>query len=169
MSEIKLTLNDPANFVLQLRHAAEMLDVCEPLDAIADSIEEQVKPTIEEPTEWGSLVRASFPNSDGERYLLAYVPNPYESDPDKSQGFPWYSERDDWCTWGDLRDVQVLRIGVGEAEHADVAPEETEDYRCGVRDAKAKALVRLRNMRDGAVGERLNAYNWAIETVEAIR
>jgi hypothetical protein len=73
------------------------------LRELADSIEEQVKPAIEEPTEFGSVVRAT--NSD-KLYVLADPTDP---------GTPWCGADGFWHTWLGLGPVEVLRVGIGDA------------------------------------------------------
>ncbi len=63
MTEIKLQLDDPAEFARYARaHASQIPGAwrgrADQYLSIAEQIEEQVKPAIEEPTEFGSIVRA---------------------------------------------------------------------------------------------------------------
>lgn len=69
------------------------------------------KPAVQEPTQWGSIVRARHFNFDGV-LLLAYVPEPESTRDNK---YSWYSNQDSWHAWSELSDVEVLRVGVGEA------------------------------------------------------
>jgi hypothetical protein len=135
---------------------------------VADDIEQQVKPAIDEPTEWGSVVRARV-EPDAEPLLLTYVPNPEESDPDKPRGYPWYSEHDGWHSWDGLADVEVLRVGIGD-NRGDVLPRDTEDYKFGQSDFAFDLLGKLRNLWSEAItSERKNAYEKAIQAVTELQ
>lgn len=67
------------------------------LRELRDSIQEQVKPAIEEPTEFGSVVRASCP--------------------------AWTRVHE---MWSELTDVEVLRVGVGDEKGEPLAEWETD-------------------------------------------
>lgn len=112
MTEIKLTLEDPALFAQQLKHAAEHFDdgratpIGKALHMAAHAIEEQVKPTIEEPTGFASVVKAR------DTIQANYT-----------TGLFWIRTPDGWVddasacqrAWAQLDVIEVLRIGVGEA------------------------------------------------------
>lgn len=75
------------------------------LRARADSIEEQVKPTIAEPTEFGSIIRAGL---DGVSDRVLWQRGPKGG---------WTSEEGAYVGSFDWLDhPEVLRIGVGEAQ-----------------------------------------------------
>jgi hypothetical protein len=118
------------------------------LTELADSIEEQVKPAIKEPREWGSVVLAHDTGGSARmRWILT--------------GGIWRAERHNYCTsWAGLLDVEVLRIGVG-AEDPDAA-----SFTEGFDAACNEILKDLRNLRVNAItGERQDAYDKAILAV----
>lgn len=120
---------------------------------IAGSIEEQVKPAVEEPTEFGSIMLAHFVNGKALRWVRL---------PDS-----WVSELGGFTAPGaNFKIVEVLRVGIG----ADaVAPEGFDHaaYTMGVERAGAVHLLRLRDLRASAnSAERKDAYDKAIRAVE---
>lgn len=152
---LKLCWNEHA-----IRRAAEVLRAAG-LQLMAEDVEAQFpKPAIEEPREFGSIVKARD-TREGQR---------------ESSGLFWVRQASGWfddvlgrrCPWEYLTDVEVLRIGVG--ERPDVAPEETDDYKLGVSDTTYDILTKLRVLRSEAItSERKNAYDVAIKTVEAMQ
>ncbi|HEY9373276.1 hypothetical protein, partial [Streptomyces sp.] len=137
MTEIKLDVKDPRLAASQLRHAANHWNDGPPksnpvgdlLLSLADSIEEQVNPAIEEPTEFGSLIRA---NTGGGRQLLQR--------PGQARGKHYWENEDggSWL-WPELTEVEVLRVGVGD-EAA---------YNNGVSDTVSALVARLLEKRHG--------------------
>lgn len=113
----------------KLRSAAEALwadasNQCGPFrdalqieaDAIqkrADSIEEQVKPTVPEPDQFGSIVRATCGPG-----LVGIL---WQHSPMQGKHY-WESETGAVEVWPELTDVEVLRIGVGEADDGAALP-----------------------------------------------
>lgn len=79
---------------------------------VANQIEAQIPPAVEEPTEFGSMVRAGSPWSD--RVLWVRSVN------------YWFSETYRRASFSELTDVEVLRVGVGELESEPLAEWETE-------------------------------------------
>jgi len=117
------------------------------------AIEEQVKPAVEEPTEFGSIVRALGPY--GKSML-------WQKTPEKGKHY-WESETGVVEVWPDLQDPEVLRGGVAESG-------DSYDYKQGVNDTVIQAVARLRTLRAEAItSERKSAYDCAISTVEELR
>jgi hypothetical protein len=158
-----VNVTDATQAVEALRYALEFASVkhstyATALCELADSIEEQVKPTVEEPVAWGSLVRADSTASAQVRILFAYVPAPEEVADAGERKFSWYSEKDSWHSWQDLSRIEVLRIGVG-AEDPDAA-----SFTEGFDAACNEILKDLRKLRVNAItGERQDAYDKAIK------
>jgi len=123
---------------------------------IAAQIEEQVKPAVEEPEDFGSIVQAWHPSED-----------PSGTPPDLWQRSPmngkhYWENRNGVCeVWSDLVHPQVLRVGIGE-DHSD-------SYNMGRTDF-AEAMRRdISALRAAAVGaERKNAYDNALATIAAL-
>lgn len=86
--------------------------------------------TVQEPTAFGSIVRASYANSD--RML-------WQRDPHRTNY--WESETGAVEVWSELTDVEVLRVGIGEQsdewQRLDVANAQTEAYSRGFEDGVA--------------------------------
>lgn len=156
-----ITSDSAAEDAAALRYALEFASVkhsahSTALRALADSIEEQVKPAIEEPTEFGSIVHAS--DKEGRTFNAVRV---YEG-----AKKPWNSGTA-WYGWWELNVHEVLRVGIG--EDRDVAPEETSDYIYGVHDTISAVRRKLQALRDEAItAERQNAYDKAIKAMEAL-
>lgn len=154
MTEIKLELTAPLAWVAALRDLHDQIDGASvsPLSQLADMIEEQVKPAIEEPTKFGSIVSAPL---DGERVL--WTPNP------RVGAHYWISATGFSEVWSELTDVEVLRVGLGDV--VDVVSIAIQGY----SDAKSDALAKLRVQRSGAItSERKNALEKAIQAVEEL-
>lgn len=102
------------------------------LDTMADDMEAQLKPAVEEPQEFGSLIRAPW---SGKSLLWA-----------KTARNSWWSESGIATTWSELTDVEVLRVGIGQP----LAPWETELQRDQeVREVATAVLSALRQ-QDGS-------------------
>jgi hypothetical protein len=113
MTEIKLTLDDLKDDgehveVWNLREHADVLGrkgfswVASLVRNIANQIEEQVKPVVEEPEEFASVVRAGI---DGlsDRVLWQRSASGY-----------WFSETSRRAWWPNLYHPEVLRVGLGD-------------------------------------------------------
>lgn len=173
MTEIKLTLDDPTVSARALRyvveeylakkHAEGMVgsgSMAPLLDQIADSIEEQVKPAIEEPKEFGSIVRAGY-DAHTDRVLWVRTPGGWYAE--ESAGFHAY--------FPGLHNPEVLRVGIGETED-DPAVDQAygNGQYVGWGEALAAASRKLRTLRAEAItSERKNAYDVAIRTVEEMQ
>jgi hypothetical protein len=122
---------------------------------IAESIEEQVKPAIEEPTEFGSLVRA---RSFGPLSML------WQRSPVNGKHY-WESENGAVDVWSELTDVEVLRVGIGENDDFAVG----EAFTAGVRNTVARGTRVLKGFRDQALtAERKDAYQNAINVLREL-
>lgn len=164
MTEIKLTLDNPAGALEQLRHAAETLDFCEPLFALADSIEEQVRPSLEEPTgdvvvfitgvpfwpreggvHWVTQGHSNNPPTWGEltdgvgRDAIQIYRNETELTELASQ--PRRIGANDPTRGVDLEDPQVVRIDRGEPSAFDTANMAAESARLDGADADNAAFT----------------------------
>lgn len=155
----KIATQDPAGFLAA---------VSESLGAnsrIARQVAEQMpKPAIEEPTAFGSIVRAGWPNQPkGSEHPLwqrtHHVGNHY-----------WANEFGDVEVWSELTDVEVLRVGVGETAGAKAIKDAQADaYRAGAAVFKGRVIAVLRSLRNVAItAERKDAYIKAIEAVEEV-
>lgn len=168
VDEVRDEYADAMNLELRQSIAARVLEAMDVDQYLIDAVRnakppvEQVKPAIEEPMEFGSVVRKVLRDGRELRWCRTYSVRVDEP----------------WCTgnhmgsWAeileDATDVEVLRIGVG--ERPDVAPEETDDYKLGVSDTTFNILTKLRVLRSEAItSERKNAYDVAIKTVEAMQ
>jgi hypothetical protein len=102
-------------------------DAMKRLRALADQIEEQVHPAIEEPRSFGSVVRVVYPPSAELRFCRTY-----SVDVDK----PWCSGNH-LRSWADVvegaTDAEVLRVGIGEPEPTAAEVEQV------IRDVTEKA------------------------------
>lgn len=161
MSEIKMNDPDLREIASALRYLEGRGEECSSnrrkWGQIAASIEEQVKPVVKEPTELFSVIRAS--DMEGRTFNAVRV---YEG-----AKKPWNSGAA-WYGWWELKDPEVLRVGIG--ERPEVAPEDTEDYAAGVSDTRDKALRWLRQLRAEAItAERKNAYEYAIKLFEELQ
>jgi hypothetical protein len=161
VTEIKLTLDDAQADLTLLREAVvgygNQSQIRALLTRLALSIEEQVKPAIEEPKEFGSIVRAGY-DEHTDRVLWVRTPGGWYAE--ESAGFHAY--------FPGLHNPEVLRVGIG--ERLDVAPEETEKYNLGRSDLAYDVLTKLRTLRAEAItSERKNAYDVAIATVEGLQ
>lgn len=153
---------DAMNLELRQSIAARVLEAMDVDQYLIDAVRnakppvDQMKPA--EPTEYGSIILA---RSDEREQRVRWM------SPTSEPG--WYSEFGAFVGgYQMLRDVEVLRIGVG--ERPDVAPEETDDYKLGASDFIFAALRQLRQLRAEAVtSERKNAYDVAIKTVEDLQ
>lgn len=122
---------------------------------LRDSIEEQVKPAIDEPQEFTSVVRAT---SHGEPML-------WQKTPMHGKHY-WESETGAVEVWSELTDVEVLRVGLGEAP-------DNESYRkgfeFGMREMNTQIHLRhLEQLAESITSERKNALEKAIQTVEEL-
>lgn len=137
---------------------------------VADDIEAQVKPAVEEPTEFGSMVKATCtrPSTTGTAAGLFWV---------KIRGF-WMDD----CAgisrrWEELDAIEVLRIGAGAenpildrlADSPTLEDARAEGYNDGVEATKSAAISLLLIKRERAItGERKDAYEKAIADIESI-
>lgn len=102
---IQLTLDDPRVLMRALELAVERLAqtpmqvAAQILTHLRDSIEEQVKPAVEEPFEFGSVVST---RTDGLFVRLG-----------AAMALPW-GNGGALRTWDQLDVVEVLRVGIGE-------------------------------------------------------
>jgi hypothetical protein len=117
MGEIKMNDPDLREIASALRYLAGREDECgsnrRKWGEIAAAIEEQVKPAIEEPTEWGSVVaarRVGYGSEDTTRLRWQRwnsIGDSWRSEPAGDLGVVYHSD------WSYLTGVEVLRIGVG--------------------------------------------------------
>jgi hypothetical protein len=132
---------------------------------IAQSIEEQVKPAIEEPTEFGSIVRARHPTDpDGVAAEL------WQMSPTHGQHY-WQSESEQLAVWSELRGPEVLRVGIGEQPLAawELNLLDGQALR-GIEDVVARGIRVLEGFRDQAItAERKDAYQNAINVLREIK
>lgn len=138
------------------------------LRELADSIEEQVKAVVEEPTEFGSLVRAGRSGSD----RVLWHPTTFHGK------HYWMSETGVVEVWSELTDVEVLRVGLGEPESVATqisrmsrfAHEADKDaFDAGFDACRAGAHQKLcALLADAITSERKNAFEKAIQAVEEL-
>jgi hypothetical protein len=156
MTDIKLTLDDPAEFARWLHaHAGQMPETwsaraCQ-LDAIAHQIEEQVNPVVDEPTEPWSVIKArpSWRDADPREFTLL-------------RGGFWVDHDGNECgAFSTFTDVEVLRVGIGEDLDA---PWRAQQQLCNT------ILTRLREFHANAItAERKGGLQRAIEFVEGLK
>lgn len=143
---------------------------------IAEEIRAQIpKPAVEEPTAFGSIVRAVC--AHGTEYQL------WQRSPMQGKHY-WESEHGIVEVWSDLTHVEVLRVGIGEPavptdadefmESTGFSPREepggdAASY-CQGRDAfAAKVRREVSALRAAAIGaERKDAYDTALALVGAL-
>jgi hypothetical protein len=66
------------------------------------------KPTVEEPTEFGSIVQARWCEAPSHLPPLPWIYTPWQGE------HRWRSADGLTTVWSELRDVEVLRVGIGE-------------------------------------------------------
>ena len=169
-----ITREDGADDAAALRYALEFASVkhsthSTALRALADSIEEQVKPAVEEPKEFGSIVRAvCLGGTDPQLWQRSYGDGKHY----------WESETGVVDVWSDLTDVEVLRVGLGEPVNVhtfmteagfDSTPAQDDAYVLGAADMKARARKQFIQLASSAItSERKEAWRQAIEALEAL-
>jgi len=156
---ITLQVGSPHVLRDHLRKAAECYDLGTNTrhtleDAIAQ-IDEQVKPAIEEPTEFGSIVRAS-------ENLGTWL---WQKTPAHGKHY-WESETGACAVWSELSDIEVLRVGIGEpaAKSKETLAAYDEGYGngqyAGFSQALGSAAGKVSTLRAEAItSERKNAYD----------
>jgi len=112
------------------------------LQQIADSIEEQVKPAIEEPEEFGSVVRAGV-DAISDRVLWVNSASGY-----------WFSETSRRADFPDLYHPEVLRVGIGGTWLIEVATPPAED------DPIEAAIVEFTHAADSDKAEFWTTVQW---------
>jgi hypothetical protein len=123
------------------------------LRLMAEDIERQVKPAVEEPTAFGSIVRANC--APGLRGVF------WQKAPIQRKHY-WESTGGAVALWSELTNVEVLRVGIGNGDQGD-------GYHTGRSDF-AEAMRRdLSALRADAIGaERKHAYDTALATVAVL-
>ena len=96
ITTVRLCWND-----VTIRRAVEVLRAAH-LDLMADDMEGHLKPAIEEPQDFGSVVRAGI---DGFSDRVLWL---------RSASGYWFSEESRRATFSDFHEPEVLRVGVGE-------------------------------------------------------
>lgn len=107
MTEITITLDDPARTVSLLKDTATYCnsDAGVHTHWLAEHIEARIPKPVDEPREFGSIVRATCgPDLIGIMWQYA---------PARGRHY-WASETGTVGVWRDLTDVEVLRVGIGE-------------------------------------------------------
>lgn len=131
------------------------------LREIADRIEEQLTPAIEEPQEFGSIVRAAAPH----HHRALWTRSPMTGD------HYWMSEKGYAEVWPELTDVEVLRVGLGDERPLQLVAEDAQlkGFVAGRYDAAAQIHYRLQTLLAEAItSERKNALEKAIQAVEEL-
>jgi hypothetical protein len=132
------------------------------LRELRDSIEEQVKPAIEEPTEFGSIVRARCSDTGPLSYL-------WQQAPPMGRHY-WESEKGAVEVWSELTDVEVLRVGIGEPRAHDDGDLYMGGCRKGAEATVSRGIRVLEAYRKGALtAERKHAYETAINVLRELR
>ena len=145
-------LADAANQV-DARLADSLMYEAGEIKARADSIEEQAKPAVEEPTEFGSLVRARSCGPLSMLWQRSLVNGKHY----------WESDTGAVEVWSALTDVEVLRVGIG-------TPAEPVVFSRGYEAAQTAIRSMLRTLRSEAItSERKSAYDRALEAVEEMQ
>lgn len=151
-----------------IRRAAEVLRAAN-LQLMAEDIEAQLPPAVDEPLAFGSLIRAGSPR------VTAIL---WQKAPDRRGQHYWESEMGDVEVWSELTDVEVLRVGLGEPESVATqisrmsrfAHEADKDaFDAGFDACRAGAHQKLcALLADAITSERKNAYEKAIQAVEEL-
>lgn len=115
------------------------------LRELADSIEEQVKPAVDEPQEFGSLIFARHPD-DPEHVAAEW----WQLCPSRGKHY-WESQSGKVEIWSELLDVRVKRVGHGvssEAYHREswrngyqLGADNTRDRHIAVLDGLKRELI----------------------------
>jgi hypothetical protein len=124
------------------------------LDELRDQLRAQVKPAIEEPQEFGSIVQAWHPSE-----------SPSGTPPDLWQRSPvngkhyWENRNGVIEVWSDLQYPEVLRVGIGE--------QSDEGWRRGWDALRAKLRRHYTQIASSAItAERKDAWRQALEALE---
>lgn len=123
---------------------------------VAEEIREQIpKPVIEEPLEFGSLIRAEAPH----HYRALWTPSPTSGD------HYWMSEKGYVEVWSELTDVEVLRVGLHDPD--------PNSYDDGVLEGKREMNTaihgRVISLLEGTLlKERATAYEHVLKAVEEL-
>lgn len=167
MTEIKLTLDDPAKTAALLKDAAAAAgsDGCNHTAGmharwLADQIEGQVKPSVEEPEAFGSIVRAvCLGGTEPQLWQRSYGDGKHY----------WESATGVFDVWSDLTDVEVLRVGLGEVPSDSQKAAQDDAYVLGAADMKARVRKQFIQLASSAItSERKEAWRQAIEAIEAL-
>ncbi len=156
VDEARDEYSDAMNLELRQSIAARVLEAMDVdqylIDAVRNAKPPVEQPAVEEPTEFGSVILA---RADEREQRVRWT------SPTSEPG--WWSEFGAFVGgFQMLRDVEVLRVGIGETSG--------EDYRDGFSEAKLAMRQQLRNLRSGAItAERQNAYDKAIAVVKEIQ
>jgi hypothetical protein len=121
------------------------------LTELAESIEEQVKPAVEEPKEFGSVVRAGY-DEHTDRVLWVRASGGWYAD--AKHGFH--------ATFAGLHDPEVLRVGIGGEGQVEAYGKGRDDFATAVR----RDVSALR--AEAITSERKDAYDKALATVAAL-
>jgi hypothetical protein len=165
MTEIKLTLDDPAQTVELLHNAARHAGgtgwdhkSAQHTDWLARqitaAIEQQATPAIDEPTEFGSMVRAPWSGKD-----ILWVRWLHSS---------WLSETGVTTAWSQLHNPEVLRVGIGEP----VADQDS--FSRGVLEGQRYVCIQAtvglgQLLADAITAERKGGLQRAIELIERLQ
>lgn len=169
MTEITLTLDDPELAASQLRHAANHWNDGPPksnpvgdlLLSLADSIEEQLKPAVDEPQEFGSLIFARHP--DDPEYVAAEW---WQLCPSRGEHY-WESQSGEVELWSELLDVRVKRVGHGVSSEAYHRESWRNGYQLGIENTRDRITRRLEGLkRDLITSVEKTAIDKAIAKVE---
>jgi hypothetical protein len=128
-----------------------------PLDAAGNPwTEEKVKPAVEEPEDFGSVVRAAAPDWTT-RPLL------WQKTPAAGKHY-WESETGVIEVWSELTNVEVLRVGIG----TESSTPHSDDYLEGRQDIAGAIRQDIAALRAEAItAERKDAYDKALAAVTA--
>jgi hypothetical protein len=160
VTEIKLTLDDPAKTVALLRDASAAAGSSGSNHTagmhvrwLADFIEEQVKPAVEQPTEFGSIVRAGLDGLSDRVLWQRWAKG------------GWQSEEGAFVASFDVLDhPEVLRVGIGATTPKPISEGVAEGFcschgseqalDCGISEHRRQARIHRDPMDDAPEGDR---------------
>lgn len=141
LAEIAASIERACNEMLRAIAGAKELRQCDFI-LVPEQTGEQVKPAIEEPEAFGSLVRATAGNTNYP--LPTYL---WQRSPMNGKHY-WESETGVVEVWSELTDVTVLRVGLGVADEEKLDASFNDGLHEGQRDMNTRIHARLVSLHD---------------------
>lgn len=124
-------------------------------EKVADDIEGQLEPSVDEPQEFGSIVRAAC-NGTSDRILWC-----------RGAGHWWFSEQVGRALFADLHNPEVLRVGVGPSLDAYHRESWRNGYKLATENTRQRITSRLAALkRDLITAPERNAIDKALAEIE---